>query len=131
MSETTGRIAAFLREIGLAVEFREISGPKVLPGITIERGALVIDEAKLLYPDDLLHEAGHLAVIPPDERARTGADVAQTGGEEMAVIGWSYAAALRLGLPPEVVFHADGYRRGSASLPDNFANGHYLAAPCE
>jgi hypothetical protein len=129
MADVTARIIAFLREIGLTVELREIDEKTILPGISIEGGALLVDEAKLLYSGDLLHESGHLAVVSPEQRGRAGADVEQTGGEEMAAIGWSYAAALHLGLPPEAVFHADGYRGGSASLLENFAAGRYLAVP--
>ena len=44
-------------------------------------------------------------------------------------IGWSDAAALHLGLDPAVVFPAAGYRDGSVSLLDNFANGRYVGVP--
>ncbi len=47
----------------------------------------------------------------------------------MAAIGWSYAAALAIGIPLEVVFHAQGYRGGSDSLLENFAEGRYLGVP--
>lgn len=49
--------------------------------------------------------------------------------EEMMAIAWSYAAVLHLGLPPETVFHAEGYRGGSSSLLENFREGRYLAVP--
>ncbi len=100
-----------------------------MPGIWIERGELVIDEARLLYPGDLLHEAGHLAVLRPAARAAASGSVSESGGEEMAAIGWSYAAALHLELDPEVVFHADGYRSESAALLENFHEGRYLGVP--
>ena len=45
-----------------------ISHPSVLPGITIEAGTLIIDAGKLLYPGDILHEAGHLATASPEVR---------------------------------------------------------------
>jgi hypothetical protein len=47
----------------------------------------------------------------------------------MMAIAWSYAAAVHLQLPLEVLFHAEGYRGGSQSLIDNFAAGRYLAVP--
>ena len=64
----TERIAAFLREIGLSIRAGAVGDDTALPGIDIEHGALVIDEAKLKYPGDVLHEAGHLAVVTPAER---------------------------------------------------------------
>src|SRR5207302_344496 len=73
----------------------------------------------LLYPGDLLHEAGHLAVMPAAERGALDGDTGDNGGQEMAAMAWSYAAALQLGIPPEVVFHPAGY--GGASE-------NYLAA---
>ena len=123
------RIAAFLADIGISVREESLSGPTFLPGIMISRGGLVIDEAGLLYPGDILHEAGHLAVLTPSARAAVDGDVGNDGGMEMAAIAWSYAAALHLGLDPSVVFHADGYREGSESLLENFAAGRYVGVP--
>ena len=59
----TQRIAEFLRSIGLPVRAGAIPDATFLPGIHMERGGLVADEARLCYPGDLLHEAGHLAVM--------------------------------------------------------------------
>jgi hypothetical protein len=56
-------------------------------------------------------------------------DAASDGGEEMAAIAWSYAAAIHLGIDPAVVFHADGYRGGAASILDNFAHGRFVGVP--
>jgi hypothetical protein len=123
------RIVSFLVEIGMAVCEETLPGPTFLPGVTIRRGALVIDEARLLYPGDILHEAGHLAVLTPAARAAVDGDVGDDGGMEMAAIAWSYAAALHIGIDPSVVFHAGGYRNGSASLLENFAAGRYVGLP--
>jgi hypothetical protein len=123
------RILTFLRETGLTVHERPIPGPTFLPGLTIDHGALVVDEASLLYPGDILHEAGHLAVLSPDARQNADGDVGDDGGLEMAAIAWSYAAALHIGLDPSVVFHADGYKGGSNSLLENFATGRYIGLP--
>lgn len=125
--ELTEQIVAFLRAIGLSVRADEIVGDTVLPGIRVEHGVLVYNPAKLRFPGDLLHEAGHLAVKPPADRMRAEADLGNDPAEEMMAISWSYAAALHLQIPPEVVFHPDGYRGGSASLLQNFAEGHFLA----
>lgn len=123
------QIIDFLRDIGLTVRERAIAGATVLPGIDVEHGALVVDRATLKYPGDLLHEAGHLAVVPSAERQRMHGNVGDDGGAEMAAMAWSYAAALHLGLKPCDVFHANGYRGEAESLIENFAHGRYIGAP--
>jgi hypothetical protein len=129
MKTATDKIIGFLREIGLDVRAAPIEGATVLPGITVNRGALVFDPQNLKFPGDLLHEAGHLAVKTPAERSQCTVDVGNDPAEEMMAIAWSYAAIRHLGLPPETVFHSDGYRGGSDSLLENFAAGRYLAVP--
>jgi hypothetical protein len=124
-----GKIVRFLREIGLSVQTGEIRGVTVLPGIRIASGGLLIDPARLEYPGDLLHEAGHLAVMPRDRRAAAEDDTGDDGGEELAAIAWSYAATLYLGLPPSVLFHEHGYRGGSQSLIENFTSGRFVGLP--
>lgn len=122
-------IVSFLREIGLEVQASAIAGDTVLPGIKVDEGMLVYDSAKLQFPGDLLHEAGHLAVKSAADRNLAGGNLGGDPAEEMMAISWSYAAAVHLQLPPEVVFHPAGYRGGSQSLLDNFAAGRYLAVP--
>ncbi len=106
-----------------------LSIPTFLPGILIDHGGLVVDEAQLQYPGDLLHEAGHLAVAAPTRRQSFYNNVGDDAGEEIAAIAWSYAAALAIGLDPAVVFHADGYRGGGAALLENFSQGYYIGVP--
>lgn len=104
-----------------------------LPGIRIEHGGLVVDVDSLRYPGDLLHEAGHLAVVPSAERAAQDADSLalrpDRAAEEMMAMAWSYAAARHLGLDPAVVFHADGYKGGSDSLLQSFAASQPIGVP--
>ena len=125
----TATIAEFLRSIGLDVALGAFDGDGAVPGIRIEHGTLVVDESRLRFPGDLLHEAGHLAVAEPARRATMTDDAASDGGEEMAAIAWSYAAALHLGVDPACVFHADGYRGGSAAILENFTQGRYFGVP--
>ncbi len=125
----TARIVEFLLGIGLPVRVGVIAEKTFLPGIRIEDGVLVIDEAQLTYPGDLLHEAGHLAVVPTAKRTASHLQVGKDGGDEMMAIAWSYAAAVHLGLDPAVVFHAGGYRGGSQALIDNFSAGRYIGVP--
>jgi hypothetical protein len=123
------KILEFLSSIGLQVTLGATSQQTFLPGIDIQNGVLMIDESKLLYPGDLLHEAGHLALLPSAERAQVNSDAGNDGGIEMAAIAWSYAAALHLGLSPDVVFHKNGYRGGSDAIIENFAAGRYIGVP--
>jgi hypothetical protein len=126
---TTATIVSFLGEIGLDVQARAIEVDTFLPGITVDDGVLIYDPAALQHPGDLLHEAGHLAVKPTADRDGASADLGKDAAEEMMAIAWSYAAAVHLGIPAEVVFHPDGYKGGSKSLIENFAEGRYLAVP--
>ena len=123
------KMAEFLGTIGLPVGLASLPERTFLPGIAICRGILTIDEPNLRYPGDLLHEAGHLAMLPPGERVEADGHMGDDGGLEMAALAWSYAAALHLGVPPEVVFHEAGYRGGASSLLDNFAAGRYVGVP--
>ena len=123
------QIVGFLREIGLEVQIRALTQPTFLPGIQIERGGLVVDPDRLTYPGDLLHEAGHLAVVPPGTRTEMHGDAGDDQTSELMAIGWSYAALVHLGLDPSVVFHAGGYQDGGQTYLRNFAEGRYLAVP--
>ncbi|MBX3654747.1 MAG: hypothetical protein KIS62_18015 [Ramlibacter sp.] len=119
----------FLRSLGLQVRRDELGDDCFLPGLALEAGTLVVDESRLKYPGDLLHEAGHLAVLTTAERARVDGTLAAEGGEEMGAIAWSYAAARHLGLDLAVLFHPQGYRDGADALLENFAQGHYVGVP--
>ena len=85
----TGAIAAFLTEIGLDVRTGEVGEQTFLPGIKVDHGGLLVDEAGLTYPGDLLHEAGHLAVMSPARRSRAHINVGNKAAEEMMSIAWS------------------------------------------
>ncbi len=117
-------IAAFLREIGLTVRLAALEDTCFLPGVTLEDDGVVVDPEKLLYPGDLLHEAGHLAVMTPERRASGGGDVGTDMGDEIGAQCWSYAAAVHLGLPPETVFHEHGYKGSAQSLISHYRDSH-------
>ncbi len=128
-AQLNSSIIDFLRGIGLTVVERAITSPTVLPGIDVDHGALVVDRATLKFPGDLLHEAGHFAVVPAHERDQFHKNVGTDGGMEMGAIAWSYAAATYLGISPSILFHESGYRSGATSLLENFAAGQYVGVP--
>jgi hypothetical protein len=117
------RIVDWLREIGLTVRISPIGADTFLPGVAMEPGGLIVDPERLLYPGDLLHEAGHLAIMLPTQRGSTGSNAGSDMGDEIAAQTWSYAAAVHLGLPAEIVFHAAGYKGASRTLLDVYRDG--------
>src|SRR5436190_7543690 len=97
-NEVIGEILSFLREVGIVVTRRPIDDGTFLPGIDVVEGTLIIDELRLLYLGDLLHEAGHLAVTPAPFRNQLSGKVESPYENadviEAAAICWSYAACL-------------------------------------
>ncbi len=130
--EVSELLIAFIVDIGIDVCKDTISDDTFLPGIRIQNGGLLVDMDKLLYPGDLLHEAGHLAVMPlrirKDMNGDLGNDNIQQGGE-MAAIAWSYAACMHLSIDPRIVFHEHGYKGYSEKLIGQFENGNGLGVP--
>jgi hypothetical protein len=120
----------FLEEIGIVLREGEVPEGSFLPGVTIENGEVVYDADRLLYPGDILHEAGHVAVCNAAERATLSGNVAPAdegkSGEEAITLLWSWAAIKKTGIPPEVVFHEHGYKDQSEYLIENFENGNYI-----
>jgi hypothetical protein len=125
----TSRMAGFLASIGLETAPVVLAETGFLDGLMISHGVLLIDEVRLGYPGDLLHEAGHLAVITGEKRKLLCGSAGSDPGEEMAAIAWSYAAALYLEIDPAVVFHPNGYSGGSQAILLNFSQGRYFGVP--
>lgn len=123
----TRMLADFTRGIGIEVRAATLDGPTFFPGVDIQYGAIVIDEARLAHPADILHEAGHVAVTDPALRRQYR--LAPNGGEEKATLAWSYAAALHLGVPVDVLFHQEQHNGHSPALIDNFTAGRYVGVP--
>jgi hypothetical protein len=126
-------IFSFLEQIGISVQHAELTGDCFLPGLSIENGVVLVDREHLKYPGDILHEAAHIAVVPPAERntlnAKEIASRKDNAAEEMMAIAWSYAAAVHLGIGPEIVFHEDGYQGGGSHIAENFTEGRYFGVP--
>jgi hypothetical protein len=126
------KITDFIQNIGIPIGYRQISEQSFLPGLMIENGTLWIDKKQLKYIGDSLHEAGHIALMTPEQRKNLSGELeGQNDAEatEMAVIAWTYAACLEIGIDPAVVFHPDGYKGGSESILENFGNGQYFGVP--
>lgn len=126
------RIAAFLASIGLAPTEGEIPPTALLPGAAIVSGRLVVDRDRLTWPGDLLHEAGHIAVMPESLRATLGGTLADDpavphAGEPEAT-AWAWAALIAIGLKSEVLFHEGGYQGRSPGLAFTFSIGGYPGA---
>lgn len=123
----------FIKSLGINVNFKPLNPAQILPGISIEQGAIFIDEKQLLFPGDVLHEAGHIAVVPLAERHTLNKETigkrTDAPAEEMMAIAWSYAACIHLQLPPEFVLHDDGYKGGGSAICENFKNGQYFGVP--
>ncbi len=127
--EIVEKVVAFLDEIGIATTFAAVPGRSVLPGLAVHDGVIAIDRERLSFPGDLLHEAGHLAVMAPRTRDGSSGRLNAVRAEELAAIAWSYAAAVHLAIDAAVVFHEGGYRGGGANLCENFTNGYYIGVP--
>jgi hypothetical protein len=123
----TARLVGFVRAVGIDVRATELPEPTFLPGLEIRHGAILVDAPRLTWPGDILHEAGHVAVASPEERARP--QLEPTPGDEMAALAWSFAAARHLDLPLNVLFHPGGYKGGAAALIENFSAGRYVGVP--
>lgn len=129
----TDTLISFIRSIGIAIHEGIVDNKTFLPGIEIRNGELIVDRKKLLYPGDLLHEAGHIAVAPANERPRLNEEMIRSSksreAEEMMAIAWSYAACIHLNVDPLVVFHEQGYKGGGKSIVENFSQKHYFGLP--
>ncbi|MFN0175585.1 MAG: hypothetical protein ACKVU0_13120 [Saprospiraceae bacterium] len=126
------RIFQFLESIGIEAELRPIHQSTFLPGILIEAGRLIVDIEQLKYPGDLLHEAGHIAMAPGDQRALMNGNIetdSPVNSMELGAILWSYAALTHLNLPPPFVFHQDGYKGSADWLMEQFESGTYIGLP--
>src|SRR5947209_8864138 len=125
--ELTEKLAAFVRGVGIEVRAADLCEPTFLPGLEIEYGTLLMDEVRLKYPGDILHEAGHIAVAEPSQRKELR--LSPDGGDENAAIAWSYAAIRHLKIDPSIFFHEAGYHGWSKAFIENFEAGRYVGVP--
>lgn len=126
-------IVTFLRDIGIGVEFGPGAQNGFLPGVNIHAGVIHVDPETLVGSGDLLHEAGHIAILPRRFHKHLGSNleedmhrsIAAEVGEgmpsdpilaipkqfsEFMAQAWSYAAARHIGVPPACVFFPGSYK---------------------
>lgn len=122
-------ILAFLADIGIVVRMENVAAMSFLPGVAIVDGTLSVDTATLEWPGDVLHEAGHIAVLPSSLRHRASEDLskhieAEFSGE-LEAMAWAYAATVELDLPLEVLIHEGGYGGRPQALIHMYSFGIY------
>ena len=131
--EVIAKIVAFLASIGIDIAEGSVGETTFLPGVEIVAGGLVFDRERLLFPGDLLHDAGHIAVCDGAARANMSGNVLkdqpERNGEEIVALLWSYAASLAANIAPEIVFHEHGYKGERDWILGNFKSGHYVGLP--
>ncbi|WP_049974032.1 hypothetical protein [Azospirillum sp. B4] len=126
-------IISFVRDIGIDVVVGSGAQNGFLPGLNIHAGAIHVDPDTLMGSGDVLHEAGHIAILPRRFRPWLGTDlyagmkaaIAAEAGPDLPVDpvlvlplnqaefmaqAWSFAAALHLGVPLECVFFPGAYK---------------------
>jgi hypothetical protein len=121
------QLATFVRSVGIDVRAATLDADTLFSGLDIRHGAVLVDATRLVHPGNILHEAGHIAVTDP--AVRNAETLSPTGGEELATLAWSYAAALHLGFGAELVFYPGSYQGWDTSLIENFAAGRYIGVP--
>lgn len=116
--------------VGIETSFRKIGNKSFLPGLLINKGTIIIDIDALTHPGDILHEAGHIAIVPAIERLNLSEkDIVKRKnreGEEIMAIAWSYAACMHLSIDPFFVFHEAGYRGGRDFITDSCRDKNYI-----
>ncbi len=136
--ELIKKISGFINEIGIECRQEQVPEDTFLPGVEIKYGSIIYDPEQLTYPGDLLHEAGHLAVLLPIDRSlANGSENLSgdliSGAAEMSAIAWSWAAKVHLQIDDEILFHSGGYKEGSGNLIKAFTEcnegGSILGVP--
>lgn len=127
------KIIVFLKEIGINTIEKELTEATFLPGLSLSNEGILIDYDQLLYPGDILHEAGHIAVTTSEDRKKIGTNEMPedwpTQGDEIGAMLWSFAAAHHLEIPLEVVFHSEGYKGSSNWLIDSYKENNFIGLP--
>lgn len=140
--EQLAPVCGFVRGLGIGCAEGTVPDNSFLPGVAIAAGGLAYDAGRLGSPGDLLHEAGHIALVPsrfrplldddvdaaiahlaaghaPDGTApASDAEREMLAKTEIMAIAWSYAAARALGMPLACVFWPGTYRMPTGQSPE-------------
>ncbi|WOB11258.1 hypothetical protein [Piscinibacter gummiphilus] len=138
------RVVRFLQGIGLVCTMNP-GAHGFIHGVSIRHGSLQIDP--FASPSSLLHEAGHLSIIPAKFRglacddlvsafevmfAETDFSDPDSPGARAAIqcsdpeaTAWAWAAGRAVGLAPEVIIQDDEYDGTGKWIRMQLANGHY------
>ncbi|WP_341224410.1 carbamoyltransferase C-terminal domain-containing protein [uncultured Arcticibacterium sp.] len=127
-------IINFIESKGIDVIETNLDGYQCfLPGLFLKGNSILMDSSKMIYPGDLLHEAGHIAVTEEALRPFIGSEKMPaewpSDGDEIASILWSYAAIEHLQINAEIVFHKDGYKGDSEWLIQQFRSKNFMGLP--
>lgn len=137
ISEALAKTIRFLNQHGLQCRLQDkVKG--VLPKVMILAGELVVDPR--CHPSDVLHEAGHLAIIPAQYRKTISGDVdkgveamldnierlgldpdhplyrAAIQSSEPEATAWAWAAGKAIGLPDKEIIRNHHYQNRGAEL---------------
>lgn len=146
-ADALSRVVAFLRQIGLTVRLvASVPSDSFMPGVRIRAGGL--DVTPTAAVSDVLHEAGHLAVLPARFRSQAEDDVdaviegmlntlmaeeepdsprmvaAIQAGENEAT-AWAWAAGQALGLPAEQIIQDEDYQHEGRVIRQLLALGQH------
>jgi len=117
-----------VRSVGVPVIKTTVPDDCLLPGVLIDRGQLLVDESKLAHAGDVAHDAAHIAVMTPEQRARAVGTLPPDPAQEIVAHAWCYALAKSFDLPVEVIFH-DAYAAGGPTLRAGFEDGALIGQP--
>lgn len=144
------RSVTFLREIGISAE-PSANSKGFLDHIRIENGGLIYDPDHAMAAN-LLHEAGHLAVLPSKLRQEAGPDLddaffllgdmmeqtfdienpdspeirAMMQCGESEATAWAWAAGKAIGLPDERIIENQDYNNSGADIRIMLSMNCYL-----
>lgn len=144
---TLFKTAAFLNAIGLPttlVDTLEQEG--FLPGVWIHHGTLHFTTKAQV--GDLLHDAGHLAVIPSSFRSMMHGNlynslrqilsstsaldpedptaIAVMQADDLSATAWGWACGIHLGIDPKLVIPAESYGNSGDEIRGMLTHNRYL-----
>ena len=144
VSEPLARCLDFFSAIGLPWAWKR-GANGFLDGVEVERGALLIDPC--VSASSILHEAGHLAILPKRFRCKASGDLSaameQMFGEvdfsdpdsgvaraaiqcgDAEATAWAWAVGVHLRLPPKTIIKDAEYDGTGAFLRTSLRMGAY------